>query len=68
MVPRDYCYRCFDDCTQVSLLSRLRAKSFFYTRVNLYVRSTLQETSDANSIKNAVQVCIKEIALYYLTI
>lgn len=32
MVPRNYRYRCFDDCTQVSLHSRPRAKSFFYTR------------------------------------
>lgn len=71
MVPRDYYYRCFDDCTQVSLFSRLRAKSFFIqdTRVNLYVRSTLQKTSDANSIKNSVQACIKEdrIVLSYYT-
>jgi len=29
MVPRDYRYRCFDDCTHVSLHSRSRAKSFF---------------------------------------
>jgi len=32
MVSRDYRYRCFDDCTQVSLRSRPRTKSFFYTR------------------------------------
>lgn len=48
MVPRDYRYHCFDDCTQVSPRPRPRAKSFFFffliqdMRVNLYVQGTLQ--------------------------
>lgn len=75
MVPRDYRYRCFDDCTQVSLYSRPRAKSFFIqdTRVNLYVRNTLRETSGANSIKYAARAdtdCGKQDAsiVLYITL
>jgi len=47
MVLKDYRYRCFDDCTQVSPRPRPSAKSFFIQdmRVNLYVRSAPQETS-----------------------
>jgi len=52
MVPRDYRYRCFDDCTQVSPRPRPRAKSFFYTRYAC--QSLCAKHIAANSFKNTV--------------
>jgi len=50
MVLKDYRYRCFDDCTQVSPRPRPSAKSFFYTR---YARQSLCAKCTAGNERSA---------------
>jgi len=61
MVLKDYRYRCFDDCTQVSPRPRPSAKSFFYTR---YARQSLCAKCTVGNERSAnlkIQICQKPV-------